>query len=90
MIGPSWVLTYAVFRAWDWFKHEPWSIAVQNGLAVVTAGLVVSSAYLLVRAADSDSVTFLLTAATAAAAYWTEINPLWMFAAAGLGIFRLV
>jgi len=91
MIGPSWVLTYAVFRAWDRFKNRPWCMAIQNGLAPVTVGLVASSAFLLARAADTDTVTVLLTAGTAAAAYWTRINPLWVFAVAALlGVAGLI
>jgi chromate transporter len=91
MIGPSWVLTYAVFRAWDRFKYQPWCMAIQNGLAPVTVGLVASSAFLLARAADSDTVTVLLTAGTAAVVYWTRINPLWVFAVAALlGVIGLI
>jgi chromate transporter len=29
-------------------------------------------------------VAFAITLATAAIAYWTRLNPLWMFAAAGI------
>jgi chromate transporter len=84
MMGPSWVLTFAVFRAWDKFKYQPWCMALQNGLAPVTVGLVASSAFLLARDADRDVVAFALTAATAAIAYWTRLNPLWAFAAAAV------
>jgi len=84
MMGPSWVLTFAVFRAWDKFKYQPWCMAIQNGLAPVTVGLVASSAFLLARDADRDVVAFALTAATAAIAYWTRLNPLWVFAAAAI------
>ncbi|HVA35223.1 MAG TPA: chromate transporter [Stellaceae bacterium] len=84
MMGPSWVLTFAVFRAWDKFKYQPWCMAIQNGLAPVTVGLVASSAFLLARDADRDTIAFGLTAATAALAYWTRLNPLWAFGAAAI------
>ncbi|MGH7001990.1 MAG: chromate transporter, partial [Stellaceae bacterium] len=64
---------------------------VQNGLTPVTVGFVASSAFLLARDADHDAITFVLTAATAAVAYWTRINPLWAFAvAAALGVAGVV
>ncbi|MDE2228076.1 MAG: chromate transporter [Alphaproteobacteria bacterium] len=84
MMGPSWVLTFTVFRAWDKFKYQPWCMAIQNGLAPVTVGLVASSAFLLARDADRDAIAFGLTAATAALAYWTRINPLWAFGVAAI------
>ncbi|MGH6982801.1 MAG: chromate transporter [Stellaceae bacterium] len=91
MMGPSWVVTFAVFRVWDKFKYQPWCMTIQNGLAPVTVGFVASSAFLLARDADHNTVTFVLTAATAAVAYWTRINPLWVFAAAAvLGIVGVV
>ncbi|HEV2262938.1 MAG TPA: chromate transporter [Stellaceae bacterium] len=91
MMGPSWVVTCAVFRVWDKFKYQPWCMTIQNGLAPVTVGFVASSAFLLARDADHGVITFLLTAATAAVAYWTRINPLWVFAvAAVLGIVGVV
>ncbi|MGH6994618.1 MAG: chromate transporter [Stellaceae bacterium] len=91
MMGPSWVVTFAVFRVWDKFKYQPWCMTIQNGLAPVTVGFVASSAFLLARDADHNTITFTLTAATAAIAYWTRINPLWVFAAAAvLGIVGVV
>lgn len=91
MMGPSWVVTFAVFRVWDKFKYQPWCMTIQNGLAPVTVGFVASSAFLLARDADHGAITFLLTVATAAVAYWTRINPLWVFAvAAVLGIVGIV
>ncbi len=90
-MGPSWAVTFAVFRVWDKFKYQPWCMTIQNGLAPVTVGFVASSAFLLARDADHDAITFVLTAATAAVAYWTRINPLWIFAvAAALGVAGVV
>jgi len=84
MIGPSWALTYMVFRAWDRFKNRPWAMAIQNGIAPVTVGLVASSAFLLAGAADNSAIAFGLTAATAALTYWIGLNPLWAFAVAAI------
>jgi chromate transporter len=46
-------------------------------------GLMAASAYILIRAADHSAAAFALTAATAAFAYATNVNPLWAFAVAG-------
>ena len=39
---------------------------------------------MLARTADHNVYAGLITAATAAVAYFTRINPLWMFAVAGV------
>ncbi len=83
MVGPSCLLTFFVSRAWDRFKDARWRIAVQAGLVPVALGLIAASAYVLVRAADHNIASFALTAATAALAYYTRLNPIWLFAAAG-------
>jgi len=90
-MGPASVLTFFAYRLWSRFRHRPWLNAVQNGLTPVTVGLVASSAFLLARASDHGALAYALTAATAAIAYWTGLNPLWMFAlAACLGGFGLL
>ncbi len=83
MVGPSCLLTFFVSRVWDRFKEARWRIAVQAGLVPVALGLVAASAFVLVQAADHNAVAFLITGATAAIAYFTRVNPIWLFAAAG-------
>lgn len=83
MVGPTSLLTYAVFHVWNRFRHAPWRRPVQAGLASVTVGLIAASGYLLARAADTGWVTVAITAATALVSFRTKLNPLWAFAAAG-------
>jgi chromate transporter len=83
MCGPSCLLVFGVARAWDRFAGNPWREAIGAGLAPVTVGLVVSSAWILSRAADAGWRLALVTAATAATAYFTRLNPLWCLAAGG-------
>jgi chromate transporter len=91
MCGPTCVLAYVVGRTWDRFKDARWRIAVQAGLVPVSLGLIGASAFVLARAADHNIYAVLTTAATAATAFWTRANPLWIFAVAGvLGFARLV
>lgn len=88
---PTCTIAYFVTRAWDRFRDAPWRIATQAGLVPVTIGFVVASAYLIARAADNNLVAVVVTAATAAVAYWSRINPLWaLAAAAALGFAGVV
>jgi chromate transporter len=91
MCGPTCVLAYFVARVWDRFKQARWRVAVQAGLVPLSLGLIAASAFVLARAADHNAYAVLITAATAATAFWTRVNPLWIFAVAGaLGFAGLV
>ncbi len=84
MIGPSCFLAYGATRVWDRFKEARWRIAIQAGLVPVSLGLISASAFVLARAADHNAVAGLITATTAAVAFATRVNPLWLFAAGGV------
>ena len=89
--GPASVLTYAVSRAWDRFRDAPWRRVVQKGLLPVAAGLLISSAFLLIRATTLDGSLGLLTLAVTALLLTTKLNPLLVLAgAAALGAMGLV
>jgi chromate transporter len=91
MCGPSCVLTFWVAKVWDHHRETPWRIALGAGLAPVTVGFVCSSAFVLVRAADANWRLGLISAISAAVAYFTRLNPLWCLAAAGsLGVAGLL
>lgn len=81
---PTCTITFFVTRVWDRFKHARWRIATEAGVIPVTIGFVAASALLIARAADDSVAAFAITAATAAVAYWSGINPLWALAAAAL------
>lgn len=84
MCGPTCVITYYVSRTFDRFKNAHWRIVVQAGLVPLSVGLFAAGAFVIARAADRSLVAVAITVATAAVAYWTRLNPLWLFAAAGL------
>jgi len=92
MCGPSCLLTFWVAKVWDRYRETEWRIAVGAGLAPVTVGFVFSSAFVLIRAADSGWRLALVTAASAAFAYFTRLNPLWCLLVAGalglVGVLR--
>ena len=83
MCGPSCLLTFWVAKAWDRYRETEWRIAVGAGLAPVTVGFVFSSAFVLIRAADRGWRLAAVTAASAAFAYFTKLNPLWCLLIAG-------
>ena len=84
MCGPTAVLAHFLGRTWDRFKDAPWRMAVQAGLVPISVGLVGASAIVLTRAADHGLMAVVITGVTAATAYWTRVNPLWLIGIAGL------
>lgn len=91
MCAPSCVLAYYAGRVWQRSKDAPWRMVIQAGLVPVSVGLMAATALVIARAADQNTMALAITVATAAVAYWTRINPLWMFAiAAVLGLLGLV
>ena len=79
--GPNVII---VARTWDRFKQAHWRIAIQSGLVPLSLGLIGASAFVLARTADNTIYAGLITAATAAVAFFTRVNPLWLVVAAGL------
>lgn len=84
MCGPTCVLAFYITRFWDRFKQARWRIAIQAGLVPVSLGLIGASAFVLARVADHNVYAAAITAITAAVGFATRVNPLWIFAAAGL------
>jgi chromate transporter len=84
MCGPTCTLAFFVVRTWDRFKGARWRMAIQAGMVPLSIGLIAASAFVLAHAADRNVYAALITAATAAVAFFTRINPLWVFLAAGV------
>ena len=82
MCAPSSLIVYVVSGVWDRFRDRPWRAIVQAGVAPVVVGLIGSSGYLLAKGAAADWKGVLITAASAALAWRTGLNPLWMLAGA--------
>jgi chromate transporter len=91
MCAPSCVITFFVSRTFDRFRDAHWRIVVQAGLVPVSVGLFAAGAFVVARAADRSLVAVCVTLATAAVAYFTRFNPLWLFAVGGvLGYLGLI
>lgn len=84
MCGPTCVFAFYMGRTWEHYREARWRNAIQGGLVPVSIGLIAASALILALAADRNVVAAAVTIATAAAGYFTRINPLWLFLAAAL------
>ena len=84
MVGPTCVFAYVMTRLWDRFKDARWRIAAQAGLVPVSIGLIAASAYVVTGAADRTWLAGAISLATAAVAFFTKLNPLWLFVAAAI------
>jgi chromate transporter len=87
MCGPSCLLAYFAAGIWERNREARWRAAAGAGLAPLSVGMVAASAWLLSHAADRDWRLTIVTVATAVAAFFTKLNPLWFLAgAAALGL----
>lgn len=84
MCGPTCLLAFFVARTWDRFKEARWRIAIQAGMVPLSIGLIAANAFVLARAADHNVYGALITVVTAGVVFFTRVNPLWVFAAAGV------
>ena len=91
VIAPSSVLTFFVAHAWYRFRDAPWRRAIQKGLLPVTAGLLISSAALLIKATTLDWSLGLLTVAVTGLLMTTKVHPMFVLGgAAALGAVGVV
>ena len=89
--GPSSVLTFIGYRLWYRFRDATWRRLVQRGLVPVTAGLLMASAALLIRATSAEWGTAAITVAATLLFVFTRLHPLLVLgAAAALGATGLL
>jgi chromate transporter len=84
MCGPTCLFAFYMGRTWDRFREARWRNVIQSGLVPVSIGLLAASALILALAADHNWIAGAVTLATATLGYFTRLNPLWLFMAAGL------
>ena len=88
---PSCTLAFLVERVWQRFRGTPFRRAFEAGLAPITVGLMLATGWLVARGAPAGWTGYAITAATTVLVLVTRVNPLWLFAAAGmLGLLGLV
>ena len=81
--GPPCAIYFVAYRLWDRFRAAPWQKIVRNGLVPVTVGLVIASGTVMVRVTDSGWLSVVVTGVAAVLTLRTQMNPFWIFAAAG-------
>jgi chromate transporter len=89
--APSSALTLLVAGAWYRFRDKPWRGALQAGLMPVTAGLIMASAALLIRATTIDWTTGAVTVVATIIFLLKRLHPLLILGlAAALGVAGVV
>jgi chromate transporter len=87
LCAPTAVIAYYFAMIWERLKGTRIQKALREGLVPVTVGFIGVSATLLIRAADTKPLSFVVSLATIVVALFTKVNPLWVFAvAAVLGV----
>jgi chromate transporter len=84
MCGPACIFAFWFARVWDRFKGAKWRTVIAAALLPLSLGLVAASAYVVTRAAAQSPGAVGIVAATAIIAFSMRLNPLWLFAAAGI------
>ena len=83
MCGPTAVLAYYVSRLLSQSSQSRWPAIIQAALVPLSIGLMGASGLILAVASDRSWVAGLITAAAAALAFATRLNPLWILLAGG-------
>ena len=91
MCVPTAVLALCVSRVLTRSSHARWPAIVQAALVPLSIGLMGASGFILARTSDRTLVAVLVTAAAAALASLTRLNPFWLLAIGGcLGFAGLI
>lgn len=84
MCVPTAILAYGVSRVLTRSSHSRWPAIIQAALVPLSIGLMGASALVLALASDRTWPAAPITAAAAAVAFATRLNPLWLLLAGGL------
>jgi len=87
---PSSLLCYTVALVWRRYRGRRWHTALEQGLAPIGIGLVLSGAIAVLRVSGGGALSWVLAFASAALLTWRpKLHPLLVFAVGG-AIFVLV
>lgn len=84
MIVPAGVLMYVTVHYWFRSRGARWQQAVENGLASIAVGLLLSSAIVIVRSTEHNVLQLVITGVATVIFCATSVNPLWVMAACAL------
>jgi len=87
---PTSLLAYGVGHAWTRYEGNIWHGAIQRGLAPIAAGLILASAFTVLRS-SSGSISIWATALVCGAIFTVlpKLNPLPVLLAAGIAQLAL-
>jgi chromate transporter len=83
MCVPTAVMAYYVSRLLTRSSHSRWPAIIQAALVPLSIGLMGASGLILALTSDRTWAAALVTAAVAALAFATRLNPLWLLLAGG-------
>ncbi|MEF2071188.1 chromate transporter [Consotaella aegiceratis] len=86
IFGPTSLLIYGVAHLWARFKGARILLALEAGLRPVAAGMLLSAVWILLQALEGGWLAQGLALASAAALFYTRLNPL-LLIAIGAAIF---
>ena len=84
MYLPSSVLVYLAERSWHRFRDSSWLIRLENGLAPITIGLILSGGWVVVQEVGQDWIGWGIAGGMAVFVSQTKRNPLPLILLAGL------
>jgi chromate transporter len=82
---PSSLIAFAVARVWNRYRGRPWQASLEQGLAPLATGLILSGAFtVLLSSSGTVSIWLIVAASTAIFILRPKLNPLLVLLAAGL------
>lgn len=78
MILPSGILVIIVSKLWDRYRNAPLLQLIQAAILPITAGLILATAAVLMRQADNNWLTLLITLICGALTWRSRLHPLWL------------
>jgi chromate transporter len=82
---PSSLIAFAVSRVWNRYRGRPWQAAIEQGLAPLATGLILSGAFTVLQSSSGTvSLWLIVAASTATFILRPKLNPLPVLLAAGL------
>lgn len=86
---PDCILTLFANRMWLRYEHSPWRKAIQQGMAPVSIGLMLSGTYSIARLSLFNTAGAVIAAITMGILLWRHVNPVIMIGTGGL-VYLLV
>src|SRR5271170_7961391 len=81
---PDCILTLFANRMWLRYEDSPWRKAIQQGMAPVSIGLMLSGTYSIARLSLFNTAGAVIAAVTMAVLLWRHVNPVIMIGTGGL------